>query len=223
MKNKNKIIASVLVVIIAVTSVVTSIVISNASESPKVKVVSSTIIENYLNQIMKETAGIAYSSNPYDYIKNEPYNNMVELGISALPTLYKMVLNSNEAGLKEYLIAVCAEEIVGVNLKGDNYAWGDSKEWANVWKDYVRNIDETVKNRVDKGMPIDDLGILALPEVIELIESGHTDLIDDANTLLKNKNLIIEENSIISDEIYDYCSDISQIICMTNEITDNAF
>ncbi len=79
-----------------------------------------------------------FSSNPYDYIDSDYYRSIVGLGPAALTHIRKMILESDQKGLREYLLAIAAEEIAKVDLKGDTFAWANAKEWCLQWDLHMR-------------------------------------------------------------------------------------
>ena len=55
---------------------------------------------------------LAFSSNPYDYIKdNEAFENIVDLGKPALPKLKKLLKQCDEHGLIENIYTIAIDQI----------------------------------------------------------------------------------------------------------------
>lgn len=76
------------------------------------------------------------SSNPYDYTKNEYYDNIVKLGEYAVPVLESMYKNNKLSGVSAYLSALVVQDITGCNLNERyNLDWSTAEEFYNLWQD----------------------------------------------------------------------------------------
>lgn len=76
------------------------------------------------------------SSNPYDYTKNEYYNNIVKLGDEAVPILEKMYIEQKLSGVASYLSALAIQDITKCNLQEEyNLDWSTADEFYNLWKE----------------------------------------------------------------------------------------
>lgn len=76
------------------------------------------------------------SSNPYDYTKNEYYENIVALGKDAVPVLEDMYNNGKLTGVNAYLSALAIQDITGCNLNDEyNLDWSTAEEFYELWKD----------------------------------------------------------------------------------------
>lgn len=98
----------------------------------KIKNLEDVILENFnkINEVSEET-----SSNPYDYIKNDYYKNIVDLGANAVSALEKMYNNGKLTGLNAYLSALAIHDITKCNLY-DEYEldWSTAEEFYALWK-----------------------------------------------------------------------------------------
>lgn len=95
--------------------------------------IEEKIIEN-LKQIgeLSDTA----SSNPYDYIKNENYKNIIKLGKKAVPVLEEMYNSNKLSGVYAYISALAVQDITGCNLYEEyDLDWSTAEEFYNLWKD----------------------------------------------------------------------------------------
>lgn len=78
----------------------------------------------------------ALSSNPYDYTNNEYYENIVDLGKSAVPVLESMYKDNKISGINAYLSALAIEDITDCHLyEKYNLEWETAEEFYNLWKD----------------------------------------------------------------------------------------
>lgn len=127
-----------------------------------------------------------WSSNPYDYANSENFDNIVNLGIPALPVIVEEIESSDMNGLREYLFAIAVEEITKTSLKEKAYGWSNGKEWMNQWKIYLRNIpvqvdyivNDTESTVEEKETALDELGMMSLPYIKDAIDAGHTEFQD---------------------------------------------
>lgn len=102
---------------------------------------------NYLNEeeiekeIIENLAKITEvtnptSSNPYEYIENEYYTSIVNLGKETVPVLENMYKNGKLSGLNAYLSALLVQDITGCNLyEKYNLSWETAEEFYTLWKD----------------------------------------------------------------------------------------
>lgn len=95
--------------------------------------IEEKILEN-LKQIgeLSDTA----SSNPYDYIKNENYKNIIKLGKKAVPVLEEMYNSNKISGVYAYISALAVQDITGCNLYEEyDLDWSTAEEFYTLWKD----------------------------------------------------------------------------------------
>ncbi|MBD5554718.1 MAG: hypothetical protein HDQ95_05045 [Roseburia sp.] len=136
--------------------------------------------------VEKDTMEYGFSSNPYDYINNQYFDNIVNLGIPALPVMVEEIEASEMNGLREYLFAIAVEEITKTSLKEKAYGWSNGKEWMDQWKIYLRNIpvqvdyivNDTESTVEEKETALDELGMMSLPYIKDAIDAGHTEFRD---------------------------------------------
>ena len=76
---------------------------------------------------------LSASSNPYEYIQNNKnFNDLVNLGTDALPVIAEKIMNSNDDGLKEYILAIAAEKIAKIDLVITSYSIHYTKLYESV-------------------------------------------------------------------------------------------
>jgi hypothetical protein len=164
-------------------------------------------IDNNLTLIMNKVSSLppTSSSNPYNYIINSnEFNNLVEIGPDALKIIKQRVDESSENGLKEYILAIAAERIAKVDLKGDNFGWSTAKEWSDKWNNHLKNLSTNFKDIIKsdkksetKNAEVIKLGIPALPFIIDEVEQGNTDLLPALQKLVEgNKKISFDTNSV---------------------------
>lgn len=86
-------------------------------------------IKENLNNILKTNNGT--SSNPYDYIDNNYFNNIINMGIDAVPILINIYENNevSKNGLDAYIIALAIQKITNCNL-----SYSTAEEFFELWK-----------------------------------------------------------------------------------------
>lgn len=88
-----------------------------------------------LENILKETD--LTSSNPFDYTKNEYYQNIVSLGKDAVSVLENMYKNKELSGVNAYLSSLAIEDITDCDLNEKyNLDWSTAEEFYTLWKDH---------------------------------------------------------------------------------------
>lgn len=140
-------------------------------------------ITKLIDEQIERNPNLAFSSNPYDYIKNnEYYNNIVNMGIDALPILEEKLQNSNTNGLEDYIMAIAIEEITNCNLKNDsNTTWASAKEFDAKWESFVQaapdEIDTVLNSSYStetKKKELEKYGKLAIPYINNYLKETNT-------------------------------------------------
>jgi hypothetical protein len=160
----------------------------------------SDMIIEFNNQI-KENPSIMRSSNPYKFIENNSaYEGITRLGYEALPIINEKIEKSENNGLQEYILAIAAEQIASVDLKGESFNWDTGKGWAREWKKHLTKLPKEFElimatvNSNDKVGKVIKLGAPAIPLIIEDIEKGNHELIPALKVLVqKNAKLDFNE------------------------------
>lgn len=187
-----------LAVFAALTIVISVVSINNIMAS------TSYQIDSNMNVIMDKVAEMSakqspemMSSNPYDYIKdNSNYEKIVALGLDALPIIKDKLDKTNENGLREYILAIAAEEIAKVDLKNNTYNWINGKEWLNEWNKLLRfipeNVDIITSGTLDnnaKNAALSKLGVAAVPYIMDKIAAGETEYTPSLSNLIKDDSI----------------------------------
>ena len=96
-------------------------------------------IEEVITENLKQIGEVSdkTSSNPYDYTKNEYYENIIKLGIKAVPVLEEMYKDNQLSGVYAYISALAIEELTNCNLYEEyDLDWSTADEFYTLWKDY---------------------------------------------------------------------------------------
>lgn len=172
----------------------------------------NNLMENILEESLKNTE-IPMSSNPYTYIENNKYYDaIVEIGPKAVPIIIKDIKNSENNGLREYILAIAVEEIAQVDLKKINNAisidysktWSNAKAFAEKWTQHLHSIPDEVNNITQDSTKTDeekinelvDLGAPAIPYILDKIQEGNTSISPSLYELLKDNKDIQIFNSL---------------------------
>ena len=124
----------------------------------------NNLMENILEESLKNTE-IPMSSNPYTYIENNKYYDaIVEIGPKAVPILIKDIKNSENNGLREYILAIAVEKIAQVDLKKVNNitsidyskTWSNAKVFTEKWIQYLHSIPNEVNNITQDSTKTDE-------------------------------------------------------------------
>lgn len=177
-------------------------------------------IDKSIQREIREQTDLSFSSNPYDYIQNsEYYDNVVKLGVAALPELENMLKTSENNGLNEYIIAIAIEEISHADVNAilenpDGCGWENAKEfsgeWAKIKAEANVRVEKIIQSNAlenkEKAALISDYGVLAVPVMEQYIsnnkmERSGNDLKDELTQVMNSYGLSTEEVSIVSDYI----------------------
>ncbi len=183
----------ILMVTIVISVALLLISLFNAFGSTSYKIEKN--MEELMDEIaqkMAENPEKAVSSNPYDYIDNDYFRNIVNLGPKALIHIGDMIKKSERSGLKEYILAIAAEKIAKVDLRRETYNWTNGKEWVREWEIHLRNIPDDIE-RIDsfpkslevKIKALIQLGVPAIPYLMDKVEEGKTEYVPALEVLLK--------------------------------------
>lgn len=155
-----------------------------------------------LNKAIYEDPELASSSNPYDYRALEAYKNLVRIGPIGIPSMLKIIENSETNGLSTYLVAVAIEEISLTDIKGKQYSWDTGKNFVQSWKTYLEQIPNSVEIILSSDISLDEkaahLTSLGKPAIPILAEKASTkkELEDILKKITKNliPNLVYEHD-----------------------------
>ncbi|MDA8210293.1 MAG: hypothetical protein M0021_00195 [Clostridia bacterium] len=112
--------------------------INTSQETPQSEVAGK--VENLLKALVENTPYI--SSNPYDYIKENPvFEELVALGKPALDTMLDIFAQSNEDGLKEYIMACACAKIMGVFDGQKGLGTSSGREWFYKYGAFEKDAD----------------------------------------------------------------------------------
>ena len=85
---------------------------------------------------IKEVSDLS-SSNPYHYINNKYYQNIVDIGKDAVFLLREMYNAGELSGLDAYISALAIQDITNCNLlKEYKIEWDTAKQFYELWENY---------------------------------------------------------------------------------------
>lgn len=142
-----------------------------------------TEVKSNLEKITKATPETVTSSNPYDYIKNEEFNRIVEMGGAALEVLEQKECRD----VNGYVAAIAAEKITGVSLeKLTGNGWETAEQFWNAWGNAIKSIPE--KYTSIKGTDVDKIisdskqyGVFGQSMIKDLLDNKNTTEISSAD------------------------------------------
>ena len=132
-----KIILSVLsgVVFIAIVCIV---VLSNTNNTLAAEV------EFNFTKMSEVSPEQALSSNPYDYIDNEYFDNVVALGFPAMVYLDEQYHNGELHGLNAYIAALAMEDISGMHIyECTGVDCENAEQFFEQWDKVMKNLPDT--------------------------------------------------------------------------------
>ena len=173
-------------------------------------------LEKIHESIEKEFKNNSLSdSSPFSHIENnEYYDEIIELGVAALPELENELQSSDISGLDEYIMALAMSEISGTDVslitKGESYSWSNAKQFLAEWKatKELVEIDITMllmmDNMTEKELrnKISPYGVLAIPVICDVLSDEDMALTPDQKSVYKKElNNIVNEAKLSKNEI----------------------
>lgn len=149
--------------------------------------VEDQIHKNIINiqQSISDSAStpLALSSSPYTYIKDsKDFDNIVALGNPALPVLKKLLDQSKDNGLIEYIYAIAIEKISKMDIRKETN-WDNAKDFSKKYTTHLKKIPDQVevisKEKIssdEKNEKLIKLGTPAIPYIADKIENGDNEL-----------------------------------------------
>ncbi|MEE0884886.1 MAG: hypothetical protein U0L59_06625 [Faecalimonas sp.] len=137
----------------------------------------------------------AMSSNPYYYINNEYYDNIVELGVPVVEVLEKNYRNGYYGGLNAYIAGLAIQDITNMNLyECAGIEWETAQQFFECWDTTIKdlpdifskimNSDDTMANKVSS---IEKFGIFGRYFLTSLANENVTTLkLVDRTVSVKN-------------------------------------
>lgn len=165
----------------------------------------SAKVGSAIDRTMEEIAAkgitnISYSadSNPYHYMDGEHFQELVALGPEAIPAIRRMISDSGENGLREYLLAIAVEEIAKTDIRRYECSWATAQEFLTAWDGYLDQVDTLVekameKDTADRAEELGALGLPALPKLFAEIEDGDATLVPVVETMAADAGLDVNE------------------------------
>jgi hypothetical protein len=131
-KFMRKRLTKVMITCIAILFIFSLIGCSNTAEKVSRDKTFEQTIDGKLNNITNPKDNtVSLSSNPYDYIKgedsNKDYKYIVLQGEKSLNYMLNQFGNSDNNGLKEYIMAIACSEILKENPASKK--WASGREW----------------------------------------------------------------------------------------------
>ncbi len=128
---------------------------STESTQPTESMTDMAVILSLVDEIVYNPA-MAASSNPYDYINAafDKYAKILQYGETAKGYLLTALEESDDNGLREYIIAAVCAELTDFGLNKTGTPWGSGKEWLSLYQEHLARLEEPV------GTPEDEKGSL---------------------------------------------------------------
>ena len=96
--------------------------------SPEMRALVRSDISQIMTDIDEDQTGVGASSNPYDYLGVSPaFGRLVDRGPDALDAIASEIAESEHNGLREYLLAMAGNSILG---RDERIGFSTAKEWA---------------------------------------------------------------------------------------------
>lgn len=126
---------------------------------PKANTSIAAEVEQNFTQMSELSLQQITSSNPYDYINNEYYDNIVAMGFPAVQVIEEGYTSEHYTGLNAYIAGVAIQEITGMNLyECVGIDWETAEQFFESWDltikglpdifDEIMNSDDSMEEKL---------------------------------------------------------------------------
>ena len=178
-------------------------------------------IEENFTQMSNLSVEQTLSSNPYDYINNEYYDNIVALGVPAIEVLEENYHNGVYTGLNAYIAALAIQDIANINLyKCTGTDWETPEQFFEKWDetmqdlsnifDKIANSDESMSDKIKQ---FENYGIFGKAFLTAAKETKNNSFEFSGEKIILEEKLNLDNVSTISTkqlaEVNDYLESIT--------------
>ncbi len=123
----------------------------------------------------------AISSNPWDYVHDEYYDTIIDIGVEAVPVLTDMIEQEELSAPYDYVAGCAMVDITKCEKASD---WSSVQGFKGMWKSTIHNMPNDI-NRIlnsesltfeEKEVKIDEYGLLAYPYLEDIISGEMEEL-----------------------------------------------
>ena len=125
--------------------------------SPQANVSLAAEVQKNFTKMTELSFEHATSSNPYDYIDNEYYDNIVNLGVPAVKVIEQNYYNGYYDGLNAYIAGLAIQEITDMNLyecTGED--WETGEQFFYNWNETVNSLPERFEKIINSNEPVEE-------------------------------------------------------------------
>lgn len=143
MKKKSKVAAGIIVIVCAITG--SLFIFIKHSNNVKAEISRNLgLIEESRKELPLE---VVISSNPFDYVDEECYNNIVAMGTAAIKPLQELMDSGELSAQCEYVCCALLEEVTQCHMdNGKEYGWTNVEEFKSLWEPTIKNLTETLES-----------------------------------------------------------------------------
>lgn len=125
------------------------------------------------------------SKNPFDYVRNEGYQNILDLGTEALDLLQQSLTRLNNDGI---VSAVAMQDIVNIDItKITGKEWSDGKQFKELWDEAMNKMIVEIEGALDNPDKlkevVDKYGVLGEAIIYKIYENGYVEMINDGTNI----------------------------------------
>lgn len=143
MKKKGKIAAGIIVMVCAITG--SLFIFMKRPNDVKAEISRNLgLIEESRKELPLE---VVISSNPFDYVDEECYNNIVAMGTDAVKPLQELMDSGELSAQCEFVCCALLEEVTQCHMdNGKEYGWTNVEEFKSLWEPAIKNLPETLES-----------------------------------------------------------------------------
>lgn len=190
---------------------------SGVTDNAVLEVYAEIIDYNFAQMEKELSPEVLVSSNPYDYVNNKFYDEIVAIGFDAIEILEEKVKNGELSGWEEYVAAIAIQDIAGCDIYEITGTDWETVEQFNIeWDKLFDNIALELKKIVEddstdiseKCAQLQKYGVFAQPVINKIVKAkgeGNIEFNGEEISLDFNKDEVskIEKISIKYKGAYD--------------------
>lgn len=143
---KKKIISLIVVVAVGITSLGIFYFINKPDDVKADITKNLDLMFNGVEYEAYPVAGVA-SSNPYDSVDSEYYDNIISMGTEAVGPLEELMMSGGMPAAYQYVSAVALQEITGCDMaEVTGVSWSNVGQFKEMWNSTMQSLPETLES-----------------------------------------------------------------------------
>lgn len=172
---------------IAASGLLTAVAVSFCSVNSNKTSVEAKVKNDLQNIFMNDTNTLT-SSNPYAYINNKYYDDIIEIGMDAVDVLSNDIIDKSQPSLDSYVAALAVSDITNIDMEEiSGKDWETADEFWELWDEMLETMPSEFEKILSDDQPekeLDKYGIFADALLFD-IQNDNDGEIEFANESIK--------------------------------------